>query len=341
MLDYLVTNNNDTGPGSLRQACLQSDKTRIKFAIDNTQIHLNTAIIPFYPFELDGQGKNITITGRGFNYCVGDSPFLFKNLYFRDIHGTSYNDAPDCIMSGSPDGRKGHVIVSNCDFDNKDVKDKSTVDEFASAIFGSKLEIYYCRIKNTAKVCLAGNGDAPREVDKDIQLIMAFNLIEKVERRIPYLRYGRAHVYNNIINGWEFKSSPFSFFSKGKSFCARSSSYGQLLFTYNVLKQECSRFNGFPANFVAMKFKLGATLGAWAEKEGIVQAHGNWVKQSWVKVADNGKVDFFIAPNIVHFDKGESLIPEDTNLLNSNRTLKVFADETLLTIHINNLAGVR
>lgn len=113
----VVSNLNDEGPGSFRQAAEQTFKRTIIFSVSGT-IHLET------PLQIEG---NVTIAGQsapGDGICIADQPVRLKGdqiivRYMRFRMGDRYQSQKGMVDgSGGDDALSGsrnkHLIIDHC-----------------------------------------------------------------------------------------------------------------------------------------------------------------------------------------------------------------------------------
>lgn len=138
---WVVTNLNDDGPGSLREA-VQDNKPRIVvFAVSGT-IHLKS--------KLNIKG-NITIAGQtapGDGICLADQPVSIAGdnvivRYLRIRMGDKYQNLGEVAGSGHDDAlsasRRNHIIIDHCSL-------SWSTDEVLSVYAGDSTTIQWCMI---------------------------------------------------------------------------------------------------------------------------------------------------------------------------------------------------
>jgi hypothetical protein len=108
---YVVTNLNDSGPGSFREACMSAGPRTVVFAVSGN-IQLKTELVIEHPYiTVAGQtapGNGICISGETVNFTTHD--VIVRQLRAR--RGTNVNTRPDGAM-GSDDSL-GYVIFDHC-----------------------------------------------------------------------------------------------------------------------------------------------------------------------------------------------------------------------------------
>ena len=197
---FLVTNLNDDGPGSLREACRTMGAPRVvTFALDG-RIALLTPIKLPSNISLDGTGRDIGVSGKGF-HVHGESHVILTHFAIEGVGPNS----EDGIQIGFPNLPPAHhVVLDHVRFAQTGTNgDSANVDEAVSVIFGAhSITIAWCRFVNWEKAILAGNGDADASIDGNISLTLHHNLFDNTGRRHPRARYGRFDVFNNFLYRW-------------------------------------------------------------------------------------------------------------------------------------------
>ena len=199
-----VTNLNDSGPGSLREAINTGDAPIwVRFAVDGT-IELASPLNVPSNITIDGRGRQVTLSGKGF-LVHGRSHVILTHLAVEDVVPDDMDGVQ--IGNGAP-GTAGNpsdnVVLHHMRFtQNGDLGDSNYTDEAISVIYGSRaITIANNVFHNIEKVILIGNGDAPEEVDSQISVTLYGNHFDETGRRHPRARYGRIDVYNNHFDDW-------------------------------------------------------------------------------------------------------------------------------------------
>lgn len=197
---YVVTTLADDGPGSLREGCrTQSVPRVVTFALDG-RIALSSPIDLPSNITLDGRGRDVGVTGKGFR-VHGQSHVILTHLAIEDV-GPNTEDG---IQIGSPNQPVAHhVVLDHLLFSQTgNGGDSANVDEAISVVFGAHdITVSWCHFKSWEKVLLAGNGDADATVDGQISVTLHHNWFEDTGRRHPRARYGRFDVFNNFVDRW-------------------------------------------------------------------------------------------------------------------------------------------
>ena len=125
---------------------------------------------------------------------VRSSNIIFRNIYFNQPKA---DNGADAISMQECDG----VWVDHCTFNSlnqtKDYEDGST-----DITHGSKnVTVSWCRYIKTQKSCLVGHSDKNTYHDENITVTFHHNWFDASSSRHPRVRYGRAHVFNNLYEG--------------------------------------------------------------------------------------------------------------------------------------------
>lgn len=197
---YVVTNLADDGPGSLREGTrTQSSPRVVTFAVDG-RIALASPIDLPSNITLDGRGRDVGVSGKGFR-IHGQSHVILTHLAIEGVGPSS----EDGIQIGFPNlPAVHHVVLDHLLFSQTgNGGDSSNVDEAISVIFGARdITVAWCHFRNWEKVLLAGSGDADASVDGQISVTLHHNWFENTGRRHPRARYGRFDVFNNFVDRW-------------------------------------------------------------------------------------------------------------------------------------------
>jgi pectate lyase len=210
---YWVTNLNESGPGSLRQACEQDDAKRwIMFAVDGTiYLPVNTPIQVRANKTIDGRGATITLNSEGLwiNGAAAKN-IIVENLKFQN--GASFKDGL-MIHNGATD-----VWVDHCWFSNWPQHNALDI-AFPSASILTDVTISWCLFDTQRLTMVIG---AP-QYGANIRLTMHHNFFNRAEQRNPRVDGALVHAYNNFLYQW-------------KDFGMIVSNYGQLFTESNYLE---------------------------------------------------------------------------------------------------------
>ena len=126
-------------------------------------------------------------------FAVRSANIIFRNINFRQPKA---NNGADAVSMQECDG----VWVDHCTFTSlnqtKDYEDGST-----DITHGSKnVTVSWCRYINTQKSCLVGHSNS-QSGDVAITATFHHNWFDGSSSRHPRVRFGTAHVYNNLFGG--------------------------------------------------------------------------------------------------------------------------------------------
>jgi pectate lyase len=179
-----VTTLDDDGPGSLREAAAMDGPVWIRFEVDGV-IALQSNISVRSDKTLDGRGADITITGGGLYVEGGDGNVIVNNLKLRDT--------PDDILRFFDGGSQ--MWVHHCDL-------SSGGDGAFDATEGvTEITVSYTHVFDHDKAMLTGAG-SPEGDGESMRWTAHHNHYEDVVQRLPGLRFGWAHTFNNLYE-WE------------------------------------------------------------------------------------------------------------------------------------------
>ncbi|MFO0599545.1 MAG: hypothetical protein U0228_29840 [Myxococcaceae bacterium] len=223
--EVLVTNLNDSGPGSLRDALDNPPGPRlVRFALDGTITLANSIFVPSN-VTIDGRGHSIVITGKGL-ILLGTDDVIITHLTIQDVGPNS----EDGLRIGDPTfGPSERVVVDHVTFRaTGNHGDSANVDEAMSIIFGSRdITLAWLRFENWEKVLLVGNGDASQMVDAAITVSWHHSYFKSTGRRHPQMRYGVMDQWNCFYDDWHmydwFYLAPYR-----ESFGAQSQDFARI-----------------------------------------------------------------------------------------------------------------
>ena len=126
-------------------------------------------------------------------FCVRASNIIIRNINFQQPKA---NNGADAVSMQGCDG----VWVDHCTFTSlnqtKDYEDGST-----DVTHGSKnVTVSWCRYIKTQKSCLVGHSNS-QSSDTQITATFHHNWFDNSSSRHPRVRFGQAHVYNNLYDG--------------------------------------------------------------------------------------------------------------------------------------------
>ncbi len=126
-------------------------------------------------------------------FCVRASNIIIRNINFQQPKA---NNGADAVSMQECDG----VWVDHCTFTSlnqtKDYEDGST-----DVTHGTKnVTVSWCHYIKTQKSCLVGHSNN-QSSDVSITATFHHNWFDQSSSRHPRVRFGRAHVYNNLYDG--------------------------------------------------------------------------------------------------------------------------------------------
>lgn len=176
-----VTTLNDSGPGSLREALVSAGPAWIRFTLSGV-IELSTFIPVSSDKTVDGRGADITITGGGLFVQGGAGNVIVNNVRIRDTP----NDLLRFFDGGS------RMWVHHCDLSNGG-------DGAFDATEGTTgVTISYTHIFDHDKAMLVG-ASADDGDGASMRWTGHHNWYENCVQRLPFIRFGQAHSFNNLF----------------------------------------------------------------------------------------------------------------------------------------------
>ncbi len=126
-------------------------------------------------------------------FCVRANNIIIRNINFQQPKA---NNGADAVSMQDCDG----VWVDHCTFTSlnqtKDYEDGSCDITHES----KNVTVSWCRFIKTQKSCLVGHSNSA-SADVAITATFHHNWFDQSSSRHPRVRYGRAHVYNNLFDG--------------------------------------------------------------------------------------------------------------------------------------------
>lgn len=182
-----VTNLNNSGPGSLREALETTGPVIIDFAISGT-ISLNSDISVKSHKTLDANGTYIRI--RYFALRIDQQ----ENIIIRNIHfasdGQNRGGSGDAItiINGSK-----NIWIDHCTFENfydglVDITEQSDM-----------VTVSWCHFKNHDKTMLIGASDNSTGDIGKLHVTIHHNYFDGTNQRHPRSRFGWIHIFNNYF----------------------------------------------------------------------------------------------------------------------------------------------
>lgn len=197
--------------GPLEDARLAS--RNVQQARVRIRIGSNTTIV--------GLGEHATIRGGWFD-IRGSTSVNRTNIIIRNL---TFEDTFDCFPEWSPtDGALGSwnalydaISLRNTDHvwvDHNTFRDRTTADDTLPQYFGVLYQVHdgllditnasdfvtvsWNRFENHDKVMLIGSSDSASADRGKLNVTLHHNLFEEVGQRVPRVRFGKVHVYNNF-----------------------------------------------------------------------------------------------------------------------------------------------
>jgi pectate lyase len=192
-----VTSAADDGPGSLRAAVSGTDPRWIVFDGDYT-IQSTKGIAVGSNKTIDGRARRVTITGPGQDGLVlsGSSNVILENLTLHDFGDTSKTKANNPF-----DAIRLEKGASNVWIDHLDLSRAG--DKLIAVDGGStNVTVSWNHFHDQAQVFQIGN-QTNQVPDANQTLTIHHNFFDHTGYRNPVISYGKAHVYNNYLAGWQ------------------------------------------------------------------------------------------------------------------------------------------
>ena len=208
---YHVKSLDDAGPGSLRDGAERAEPLWIVFEVSG-DIVLTSPIAMGSNKTLDGRGAAITVRNFGLN-LVGTavSNVIIENLTFVGNMQGGDNDAIK-IADGAHTVWIDHCSLSNYGDGLIDITHAATDITVSWSVFS---------MHNFAMLI----GRSPDDGDDvNIRVTLHHNWWNQTESYAPRLRFGKAHVLNNLIDRWRTAASACTMrgeiYSEGNIFAA-------------------------------------------------------------------------------------------------------------------------
>jgi pectate lyase len=204
---------NPSGPlESARAASAAAQQLRVRIRVGS-----NTTIV--------GIGNKATIRGawmdiRGTaNVANSRTNIIVRNITFQDTYDCFPQWSPTDGVLGSWNALYDSVSLrdsNNVWIDHNTFEDKTTVDSKAPNYFGvlyqqhdgalditnasDLVTVSWNRFRNHDKVMLIGSSDSAAADRGKLRVTLHHNLFERVGQRVPRVRFGQVHVYNNYYD---------------------------------------------------------------------------------------------------------------------------------------------
>ena len=207
----MVTSDADSGPGSLREAVERAAGPRwVRFARD-----MNIALkddIRFPPnITVDGRGHAVTIEDHGFLIYNRSHNVILTHLTF-DGRFADKKDANALIIAGQAhDIWADHLTMSHY------------IDRLVDVIEGATdVTLSWLRFESHNKVMVVNNRPeggkdmfANYERDADVRVTLHHSYFLNTVQRNPRVVLGMVHLYNNLLEDWDYYGMSFSMEARG------------------------------------------------------------------------------------------------------------------------------
>ncbi|HEY9316923.1 pectate lyase [Achromobacter deleyi] len=201
-----VTSDQDAGPGTLRAALAQAKKgpTWIRFASDMTIVLDSQLRVPSN-VTIDGRGKRVTLIDDGLG-VYGSQNVILTHLTI-DGRLSRLTQAVN-VANGSRDVWVDHMDLSRMSDRLLNVKNGST-----------DVTISWTKFHNSNKVMLLNNITSKNlfqnyERDSIARVTLHHNYFFNTVQRNPRGQFGTFHLFNNLLENWDFYGMSFSLEAK-------------------------------------------------------------------------------------------------------------------------------
>ena len=200
----------DAGPGTLRDGAEQADPLWIVFDVSG-DIELVSSVVLGSNKTIDGRGKAVTLRNYGITIGAAISNVVVENLSFVGSMQGSNNDAIQ-IVDGAHTIWIDHCSLSNYGDGLIDITHAATDVTVSWSLFAMH-----------DLVMLIGR--SPEDLDDVVvRVTLHHNWWNQTGSYAPRLRFGRAHVLNNLIDRWRSAASASTMggelYSEGNVFVA-------------------------------------------------------------------------------------------------------------------------
>ncbi len=201
-----VTSDQDSGPGTLRAALAQAKKgpTWIRFASDMTIVLDSQLRVPSNT-TIDGRGKHVALIDDGLG-VYGSRNVILTHLTI-DGRLNRLTQAVN-IANNSRDVWVDHMDLSRMSDRLLNVKNGST-----------DVTISWTKFHNSNKVMLLNNITSKNlfanyERDSIARVTLHHNYFFNTVQRNPRGQFGTFHLFNNLLENWDFYGMSFSLEAK-------------------------------------------------------------------------------------------------------------------------------
>jgi pectate lyase len=193
--DYVVTNLDDSGSGSLRAGLTVSGARWISFAVSGV-INLLSPINAAADKTVDAREGDVTLTGHGI-YINGVDNVILCNLVFNAAGSDAADDAVRVVNDYDL------VWIHHCSFTNTPdgLIDTTNMRSWKRS---HRSTYSWNHFHHHDKVCL-NNIDTLRNPNthaSNFRMSFHHNLFENNVQRQPLMHQGRFHLWNNYIREW-------------------------------------------------------------------------------------------------------------------------------------------
>lgn len=293
---YKVTDDGDDAldpkPGTLRYgATMIKGKVWITFHKDK-QIKLQKPLLVSSFTTIDGRGADVHIAGGGCLVLLGVTDVIIHGLRIHDCETQQAEEVmgPEghLVRLDYPDGDAISVISSR-----KVWIDHNTLYQCADGLIdvthgSTDVTVTNNWFRNHDMVMLLGHDDDYTQ-DRNMKVTVAFNYFgPDCDQRMPRVRYGFAHVVNNLYQGW-------GLYAIGGSMKPSIKSEGNLFIAPNTdLKEVTKRIKGNGPtgwNFGSTKdlFENGATFTQTSDDAASIDPHYSRLQDFRVEKATSAR----------------------------------------------------
>lgn len=196
-----VTSDQDAGPGTLRAALKHAKgPTWIRFASDMTIVLQSQIRVPSN-VTIDGRGRQVTLIDDGLG-IYGSRNVILTHLTI-DGRFSRLTQAVN-VANGSRDVWVDHVDLSRFSDRLLNVKNGST-----------DVTVSWSKFHNSDKVMLLNNITSANlfhnyERDAIARVTLHHNYFYNTVQRNPRAQFGTFHLFNNLVENWDFYGMSFS-----------------------------------------------------------------------------------------------------------------------------------
>lgn len=202
----VVTSDQDAGPGTLRAALAQArnEPAWIRFATDMTIVLQSQLRVPSNT-TIDGRGKQVTLIDDGLG-VYGSTNVILTHLTI-DGRLSRLTQAVN-VANGSRDVWVDHLDLSRMSDRLLNVKNGST-----------DVTISWTKFHQSNKVMLLNNITSKnlfQNYDRDsiARVTLHHNYFFNTVQRNPRAQFGTFHLFNNLLENWDFYGMSFSLEAK-------------------------------------------------------------------------------------------------------------------------------